>query len=95
MLCAIYKSPKKEGAYLYLQKRDDFSMLPAPLMALFGQPKLVMMVELERHRLAQVTVETVKNALLTQGFFLQLPPPTENLLEQYKQQKQAQVVRNQ
>ncbi|MEF1215152.1 YcgL domain-containing protein, partial [Vibrio alginolyticus] len=25
MLCSIYKSSKKEGTYLYIPKKDDFS----------------------------------------------------------------------
>ncbi|MDQ6567800.1 MAG: YcgL domain-containing protein, partial [Haemophilus parainfluenzae] len=25
MLCAIYKSKRKPGCYLYISKRDDFS----------------------------------------------------------------------
>ena len=34
-----------------------------------------------------VDVEKVKSALNEQGFFLQLPPPPENLLEKYKQER--------
>lgn len=28
MLCSIYKSSKKEGTYLYIPKKDDFSQVP-------------------------------------------------------------------
>ncbi|AQM19883.1 YcgL domain-containing protein [Vibrio anguillarum] len=90
MLCSIYKSSKKEGAYLYVTKKDDFSQVPDTLMAMFGKPTLVMVVKLEGRTLAQVNIEKVKESLENEGFFLQLPPPPQNLLEQYKQQKAQQ-----
>jgi uncharacterized protein YcgL (UPF0745 family) len=37
-----------------------------------------------------VDVEKVKASLQNEGFFLQLPPPPENLLEKYKEQKAQQ-----
>ncbi|MDN3609549.1 YcgL domain-containing protein [Vibrio ostreicida] len=89
MLCAIYKSSKKEGAYLYIPKKDDFSQVPDTLMQMFGKPFMVMVVKLEGRTLAQVDVEKVKQSLKTDGFFLQLPPPPQNLLDEYKEQKQA------
>ena len=46
MLCAIYKSKKKPGSYLYLAKRDDFSSLPEALLEQFGKPEIVMMFNL-------------------------------------------------
>ncbi|MGL6025992.1 MAG: YcgL domain-containing protein [Vibrio sp.] len=87
MLCSIYKSAKKEGAYLYIPKRDDFSQVPDTLLQMFGKPIFVMLVNLEQRQLAQVSVENVKQSLQTQGFFLQLPPPAENMLEQYKERQ--------
>ncbi|QXO19162.1 MULTISPECIES: YcgL domain-containing protein [Vibrio] len=87
MLCSIYKSSKKEGTYLYIPKRDDFSQVPDTLMQMFGKPVFVMLVNLEKRQLALVDVEKVKASLDEQGFFLQLPPPPENLLEQHKQRK--------
>ncbi|MCA2015511.1 YcgL domain-containing protein [Vibrio tritonius] len=87
MLCSIYKSSKKEGTYLYVPKRDDFSQVPDTLMQVFGKPSFVMLVNLDKRQLALVDVEKVKSALNEQGFFLQLPPPPENLLEKYKQER--------
>lgn len=87
MLCSIYKSSKKEGTYLYIPKRDDFSQVPDTLMQMFGKPVFVMLVSLDKHQLAQVNVDNVKASLEEQGFFLQLPPPPVNLLEQHKQRK--------
>lgn len=90
MICAIYKSSKKAGAYLYLPKKDDFSQVPDQLMQMFGKPTMVMVVKLEGRTLAQVDVEKVKQSMNNEGFFLQLPPPPINLLDEYKEQKARQ-----
>jgi uncharacterized protein YcgL (UPF0745 family) len=90
MLCTVYKGSKKDGAYLYVLKRDDFSAIPEPLLAMFGKPKLVMTMSLEGKVLARVDVEKVKAALNKDGFFLQMPPPPENLLEEHKARKAEQ-----
>ncbi|WP_295899546.1 YcgL domain-containing protein [uncultured Vibrio sp.] len=90
MLCSIYKSSKKEGTYLYIPKKDDFSQVPDTLMQMFGKPVFVMVIKLEKHNLAQVSKEVVVKSLAEEGFFLQVPPPQENLLEKYKEQKAQQ-----
>lgn len=90
MLCSIYKSPKKEGAYLYIPKKDDFSEVPQPLKDMFGKPVFVMVIKIDDRKLAQVDVEKVKESMESEGYFLQLPPPPENLLEKYKEQKAKQ-----
>ncbi|AUI85670.1 hypothetical protein BS333_04365 [Vibrio azureus] len=90
MLCSIYKSTRKEGTYLYIPKKDDFSQVPDALMQMFGKPLPVMTIKLDGRTLAQVDVEKVKTSLINDGFFLQVPPPPENLLEKYKEQKSQQ-----
>jgi len=87
LLCSIYKSKKKDGAYLYIPKKDDFSKIPNELMKMFGLPHFVMVIKLEGRNLAQVDVNKVMESLQEDGFFLQLPPPPENLLEQYKERR--------
>ncbi len=42
MLCAIYKSLRKPGCYLYISKRDDFSAVPDVLIQSFGKPQFLM-----------------------------------------------------
>ncbi len=87
MLCAIYKSSKKEQTYLYITKRDDFSSVPEALLTNFGTPIFVMLVNLaQRQKLALADINKVKQALIEQGYFLQLPPPKENWLAEHKQQ---------
>jgi len=90
MLCAVYKSPKKEQTYLFIKQRDDFSQVPEALMATFGTPALVTMVNLAtKAKLAFADIEKVKQNLDEQGFYLQLPPPQENLLDQHKAEIKA------
>lgn len=84
MLCAIYRSPRKEATYLYVRQRDDFSAVPPLLLQTFGQPQLFTVLNLAgREQLAQADIEKVRQALSEQGFYLQLPPPTENLLDEH------------
>ncbi|MBS3797619.1 YcgL domain-containing protein [Pseudoalteromonas sp. BDTF-M6] len=87
MLCAVYKSKKKADTYLYLPKRDDFSDVPQPLMDMFGTPQFVMLINLAtKTQLALADLAKVKEQLSEQGFYLQLPPPTENMLDELRKQ---------
>jgi hypothetical protein len=93
MLCAIYKSAKKAQTYLFVNKRDDFSDVPEGLMTTFGTPTLVTLVNLAtKDKLAMADIEKVKENLSNQGFYLQLPPPVENLLDAHKEQMQKHKV---
>ncbi|WP_057831979.1 YcgL domain-containing protein [Colwellia sp. TT2012] len=85
MLCAIYKSPRKDQTYIFVKTRDDFSAVPEDLMKKFGTPELVTLINLDnKDKLAMADLEKVKNNLVEKGFFLQLPPPPENLLKAHK-----------
>ncbi|MGK9172976.1 YcgL domain-containing protein [Yokenella regensburgei] len=84
MFCVIYRSPLRDETYLYVEKKDDFSRVPEELMKSFGRPQLAMILPLDgRKKLANASLEKVKNALTEQGFYLQLPPPPEDLLKQH------------
>ncbi|MBV8043367.1 YcgL domain-containing protein [Pluralibacter sp.] len=84
MFCVIYRSTKRDQTYLYVEKKDDFSRVPEELMQGFGQPKLAMILPLDgRKKLVNASLDKVKQALADQGYYLQLPPPPENLLKQY------------
>lgn len=85
MLCAIYRSSKKDQTYLYIENKDDFSRVPEELMTAFGPPIFVMLLALgKRKQLASADIEQVKHLLTEQGFYLQVPPPVENLLKQHQ-----------
>ncbi|MEW6983439.1 YcgL domain-containing protein [Colwelliaceae bacterium 6471] len=93
MLCAIYKSLRKEQTYLFVKQRDDFSSVPDALMTTFGTPMLVTMINLAtKEKLAMADLEKVKTNLVEQGFYLQLPPPQENLLDQHREHMKVQSL---
>ncbi|AIX73589.1 MAG: YcgL domain-containing protein [Mixta calida] len=82
MFCVIYRSPLRDQTYLYVEKKDDFSRVPQELLRGFGKPQLAMVLPLERtKKLANADIEKVKQALQDQGYYLQLPPPPEDLLK--------------
>ncbi|KMT66506.1 YcgL domain-containing protein [Catenovulum maritimum] len=84
MLCAVYKSSKKDETFLYLPKRDDFSKVPEDFMAVFGTPIFVLMIDISKRKsLALVDIEKVKKEIVDPGYFIQLPPPKENLHDQH------------
>jgi len=71
----IYKSLKKDELYLYLQKKDDFSIIPEPLLNSFGKIEFVMELEITPERkLAREDVKKVIAGLQDKGFFIQMPP---------------------
>lgn len=81
MLCAIYRSSKRDRTYLYVEKKDDFSRVPEELLKGFGKPEFSMVLNLaQRTKLATADIEKVKQTLIEQGYYLQVPPPMESLL---------------
>ncbi|MBL0711983.1 MAG: YcgL domain-containing protein [Colwellia sp.] len=91
MLCVIYKSEKKQLTYLFVKTRDDFSSVPEPLMLTFGTPTLVTLTNLAtKDKLAFADLEKVKENLTSQGYYLQLPPPPEDLLKEHKEKMDQQ-----
>lgn len=73
--CAVYRSNKKEGMYLYVPAQTQFEEVPESLLAMFGEPGHVMDLALTPERaLARVDVNEVMLAVQTQGYFLQMPP---------------------
>ncbi|KMJ44765.1 YcgL domain-containing protein [Xenorhabdus khoisanae] len=84
MICVIYRSPKRNQTYLYIEKKDDFSRVPDELLKTFGEPQYSMMISLSgRKKLANADIEKVKAALNEQGFYLQVPPPIESLINEH------------
>jgi uncharacterized protein YcgL (UPF0745 family) len=84
MFCVIYRSSKRDQTYLYVEKKDDFSRVPAELLQGFGKPQLAMMLPLDgSKKLANADLAKVKASLEEQGFYLQVPPPIESLLKMH------------
>lgn len=75
--CLIYRSEKKQETYLYLPIGATFTDLPEDLQQAFGEPVLVMKLEIgPKTRLAQADASTIRQAFEDPGYFLQLPPKT-------------------
>lgn len=90
MLCAIYKSSSKSETYLYIEKREDFSPVPEALLQMFGKPTFVMLFNLKGEKqLFRTSNNTVLNEIKENGFYLQLPPKTESLLDAHKASQKA------
>jgi len=89
MLVSVYKSARKNQTYLYLAKKDDFSSVPKILLDTFGTPKFVMTIPLvKREKLAIIDRKKLQDELQQKGFYLQIPPPEENLLKQHLKSQQ-------
>ncbi|MFC3120544.1 YcgL domain-containing protein [Agaribacter flavus] len=85
MLCAVYKSAKKADTFLYIAKRDDFSQVPEILMQTFGVPKFVMLVNTtDKRTIAGLATDKFIEKFEEQGFYLQLPPKQEDLMEAHR-----------
>ena len=75
MLCQVFRSPKRDEMYLYVEKSTGLEQVPAPLLHQFGEPESVMMVMLDGQRkLARVDATEVVAAIEEQGYYLQMPP---------------------
>jgi uncharacterized protein YcgL (UPF0745 family) len=73
--CWVYRSPRKQEMYLYLAEENRFDNVPGALLERFGQPMLVIELQLSPERkLAREDVLMVMSNLRTKGFHLQLPP---------------------
>ena len=75
VLCDIYRSPRENEMYLYVEKQQGLEGVPEKLMELFGKPVHVttMLLTAER-KLARADVEKVIHAVQDQGYYLQMPP---------------------
>ena len=70
----VYKSQRKQDTFVYLATRDDFSVIPADVQARLAPFAFVLDVALTpERRLAQADADTVRAALASHGFYLQLP----------------------
>jgi Uncharacterized protein conserved in bacteria len=83
VICCVYRSTKKEGTYLYIDKSRGLDVVPEALLELFGKPQQAMTMLLTAERkLARADVTKVLAALAEQGYYLQLPPPPEAYMQE-------------
>ncbi len=75
MICFVYRSEKKQGAYLYLSRDKTLDDVPEELQGLLGRCIQVMQLNLaKREKLASEDIKLVKENLVSQGYHLQMPP---------------------
>ena len=75
VLCEIFKSSRREGLYLYVDKNRGTDDLPESLLASFGtaQPVMTLLLD-EGRKLARADAAEVIASISEQGYYLQLPP---------------------
>jgi len=78
MTVQVYRSPREDWLYLFVDARRGLDDVPEALLARFGEPVHVMELELTpERRLARADPAQVMAAIGEQGFYLQLPPAPE------------------
>lgn len=81
-ICSIYRSPRKTGMYLYVERSEALARVPEALLAAFGSPQLAFdMVLTPERKLAREDITTVLENLEKQGYHLQMPPPEDDYIE--------------
>jgi uncharacterized protein len=81
-ICQVYASPRREGTYLYVDKAEGLERVPADLLEQFGPPRAAFVFKLTAERkLALADAVQVLSRIDECGYYLQLPPALETLLE--------------
>lgn len=81
MLCQIFKSKRNPEMYLYVEKAQGLTEVPAPLLKRFGEPEALMVVLLGADKkLARANAKQVIQEIADNGFYLQMPPTAAELL---------------
>ncbi|MFA7553644.1 MAG: YcgL domain-containing protein [Spongiibacteraceae bacterium] len=87
VICSVFRSPKQEGMYLYVDKKEALSRVPEALLKQFGKPQQAMTLLLHPERtLALVDVANVLAELEQKGYYLQMPPQPEAYMRKLHQQ---------
>jgi len=86
IITEVYLSSLKDEMYFYVDKKRGLKAVPEELMTLFGKPKPVFTFLLTpEKKLARAEASTICKQLMTQGYYLQMPPPREEyLLDLYR-----------
>ena len=78
-LVQVFRSSRREGAYLYVALNEGLARVPDALLAQFGTPEPALRLKLTAARkLAQASAGDVLSAIGAQGYYLQLPPSPES-----------------
>lgn len=93
-ICTIFKSSRKDEMYLYVDKQEQLTRVPEPLLEMFGKPIQVMDIPLTPNRkLARIeNTQKLLDDLSEKGFYLQMPPPKEDyMLDLYQERPETGV----
>ncbi|MCL6271116.1 YcgL domain-containing protein [Sansalvadorimonas sp. 2012CJ34-2] len=78
MVVSVYKTERKAGLFLYINKQTGIEAVPAELKQLMGHPVHVMDMLLTPEKpLAHIDAEKVLSKITSQGYYLQMPVPEE------------------
>jgi hypothetical protein len=81
LICEIYRSPKKQEMYLYVDKQRGLEDVPEDLLRNFGDAEPVMVLPLSADRkLARADTRQVLESIEHQGYYLQMPPTLAQLM---------------
>ncbi|TDV60092.1 YcgL domain-containing protein [Pseudomonas sp. LP_7_YM] len=81
-ICSIYRSPRRNGMYLYVLKSDALERVPDELLGAFGKPQHAFDLVLTPERtLAREDIHAVLANLEKQGYHLQMPPAEDEYIE--------------
>lgn len=84
-ICSVYRSPKEEGMYLYVDKKNDLEPVPEALLKRFGKPELAMILVITPDKkLARADAGRVLEMIKEQGFYLQIPPRPDELMQELR-----------
>ncbi|WP_290784964.1 YcgL domain-containing protein [Halomonas sp.] len=91
LLCEVFKSPRMEEMYLYVDKREGLTRVPEPLLERFGKPKpAITLILTPGKRMGRAQAADVMAAIREKGFYLQMPPAKEEyLLDLYRTPTEA------
>jgi len=81
LLCDVYRSLKKDEAYLYVEQKTGLKDLPEALLEVFGPAeKTLTLILTEDKKLARAEAARVMADIEEQGFYLQMPPARETYM---------------
>ena len=79
----IFRSSREDEMYLYVDKKEGLSRVPAELLEKFGRAELALSMVLEpTKKLARADAAKVLAEIESRGFYLQLPPRPEQEMAQ-------------
>ena len=82
IICQIYRSPRKQEMYLYVEKSRGLVDVPEALLRQFGETEERMVLLLTpQKKLARANTAEVMRQISDTGYYLQMPPTSAELLK--------------